>query len=80
MLGKSCGRTVSRDLAEFMCSSSTLTELSIGDGRNANLAFHQEFYEILASNAKSLKVLLLNRSLFVRIYFDITWPGKYSVW
>ncbi|XP_072171948.1 uncharacterized protein [Diadema setosum] len=50
-----CGRTVSHDLAEGMCSSSLLSEVKISYPQ-----FHQEFYEILGARALSCQIQDLN--------------------
>ncbi|XP_071493032.1 NLR family CARD domain-containing protein 4-like [Diadema antillarum] len=55
-----CGRTMSRDLAEGMCSSSVLREVSITSSR-----FHTDFFKILgekASNCQDIDVLFLTET------------------
>ncbi|XP_071500451.1 uncharacterized protein [Diadema antillarum] len=46
-----CGRTVSRDLAEGMCSRSVLSEVDIFDSQ-----FHMDFYNILSAEASNCEV------------------------
>ncbi|XP_071500434.1 uncharacterized protein [Diadema antillarum] len=46
-----CGRTVSRDLAEGMCSSSVLRRIYIIDSQ-----FHVEFYKILGADATNCQI------------------------
>ncbi|XP_072172305.1 uncharacterized protein [Diadema setosum] len=46
-----CGRTVSRDLAEGMCSSCVLRKVRVGSSQ-----FHVEFYKILRAEASSCQV------------------------
>ncbi|XP_072171971.1 NLR family CARD domain-containing protein 4-like [Diadema setosum] len=46
MYGMTCGRTVSRDLAEGMCSSSLFRKVSLSYSK-----FHVEFYKILRAEA-----------------------------
>ncbi|XP_071505659.1 uncharacterized protein [Diadema antillarum] len=46
MYGMKCGRTVSRDLAEGMCSSSLFRKVSLSYSQ-----FHVEFYKILRAGA-----------------------------
>eukprot|EP00057_Strongylocentrotus_purpuratus_P015398 XP_011669872.1 PREDICTED: uncharacterized protein LOC105440939 [Strongylocentrotus purpuratus] len=47
----SCGPTVSRDLADVICSSTALTALEL-----CGTAFHDDFYGILESKVKTSKV------------------------
>ncbi|XP_072175692.1 NLR family CARD domain-containing protein 4-like [Diadema setosum] len=54
-----CGRSMSRDLAEGMCSSSVLREVSMWISR-----FHTDFYKILGEKASNCQV----RELYVWIY------------
>ncbi|XP_071492564.1 uncharacterized protein, partial [Diadema antillarum] len=53
-LKKSCGRTVSRELAEEICSTTSLNYVKIGE--YVPLSFHPDFYSILALDAPSSKV------------------------
>ncbi|XP_072164337.1 uncharacterized protein, partial [Diadema setosum] len=46
-----CGRTVSRDLAESMCSSSVLRKVRIW-----NLQFHLDFFKILSDEASNCQI------------------------
>ncbi|XP_072175511.1 uncharacterized protein [Diadema setosum] len=54
-----CGRTVSRDLAEGMCSSSVLRAVLIWESQ-----FHMEFYKILRAEASNCQI----KELF--LYFE----------
>ncbi|XP_072163171.1 uncharacterized protein [Diadema setosum] len=56
-----CGRTLSRDLAEGMCSSRVLQEVTIGDSE-----FHTDFYEVLSEKASTCQI----RELDMRFYKD----------
>ncbi|XP_041463446.1 uncharacterized protein LOC121414358 [Lytechinus variegatus] len=62
VIGKPCGRTASEDLAEFMCSSNTLSSVTIRmpdyphDLEDAHM--HDVFYSVLARNATDTKVRL----------------------
>ncbi|XP_072172349.1 uncharacterized protein [Diadema setosum] len=60
-----CGRTVSRDLAESMCSSSALSKVEIWDTQ-----FHTDFYKILAAKASNCQV----RTFLAPYYFHNTPP------
>ncbi|XP_071493033.1 baculoviral IAP repeat-containing protein 1f-like [Diadema antillarum] len=53
-----CGRTMSRDLAEGMCSSSVLREVSIRFSR-----FHPDFYKILGEKASNCQIQCLKMTL-----------------
>ncbi|XP_072163619.1 uncharacterized protein [Diadema setosum] len=61
MVDLKCGRTVSRDLAESMCSSSVLREVGIWDSQ-----FHPDFFKILRDEASNCLIedltLFLNES------------------
>ncbi|XP_072171707.1 uncharacterized protein [Diadema setosum] len=46
-----CGRTVSRDLAEGMCSRSVLSKVKIVDSQ-----FHTDFYNILGAEASNCQI------------------------
>ncbi|XP_030849721.1 protein NLRC5-like [Strongylocentrotus purpuratus] len=48
---RSCGPTVSRDLADVICSSTALTALEL-----SGTAFHADFYDTLESEVKTPKV------------------------
>ncbi|XP_072163233.1 NLR family CARD domain-containing protein 4-like [Diadema setosum] len=56
-----CGRTLSRDLAEGMCSSRVLQEVTIGDSE-----FHTDFYKVLSEKASICQI----RELDMRFYRD----------
>ncbi|XP_041463432.1 uncharacterized protein LOC121414347 isoform X2 [Lytechinus variegatus] len=57
VIEKPCGRTASEDLAEFMCSSNTLSSLTIRIlGRQGNAHMHDVFYSVLARNATDTKI------------------------
>ncbi|XP_072172073.1 uncharacterized protein [Diadema setosum] len=49
--GAKCGRTVSRDLAEGMCSNNVLREVVLQESQ-----FHVEFYRILRTDASDCQV------------------------
>ena len=51
VLQRDCGRTVSRNLAEFMCESSTLQTVEIESAR-----FHEDFFSLLAENGNKSAV------------------------
>ncbi|XP_071499057.1 uncharacterized protein [Diadema antillarum] len=55
-----CGRTVSRDLAEGMCSRSVLSKVSISNSR-----FHTDFYNILGAEASNCQFPLNSRYLSI---------------
>ncbi|XP_071500453.1 uncharacterized protein [Diadema antillarum] len=50
-----CGRTVSRDLAEGMCSRSVLSKVVICESQ-----FHMDFYNILSAEASNCEIQDLN--------------------
>ena len=57
VLKKSCGRTVSRNLAEFMCESSTLRTVEISrDESYGTLSFHEDFFSLLAEKGNKSAV------------------------
>ncbi|XP_041461761.1 NACHT, LRR and PYD domains-containing protein 2-like [Lytechinus variegatus] len=66
VIGKPCGRTASEDLAEFMCSSNTLSSVTIlmpdypHDLEDAHM--HDVFYSVLARYATDTKIerLIIN--------------------
>ncbi|XP_072164333.1 uncharacterized protein [Diadema setosum] len=51
MMDMKCGRTVSRDLAESMCSRSVLRKVRIWDSQ-----FHPDFYKILGDEASNCQI------------------------
>ncbi|XP_041463429.1 uncharacterized protein LOC121414346 [Lytechinus variegatus] len=58
---KPCGRTASEDLAEFMCSSNTLSSVTIRMPKvKADAHMHDVFYSVLARNATDTKIERLN--------------------
>ena len=61
ILWKSCGRTASRDLAEFVRSSLSLKRLRIG-GYIFLLTIHDVFYSMLADTAKHYQASVTTRS------------------
>ncbi|XP_072171972.1 uncharacterized protein [Diadema setosum] len=61
IIEKKCGRTVSRDLAEGMCSSNLLRRVWLCDSQ-----FHLEFYKILRAEASNCLIEDLNISLSSR--------------
>ncbi|XP_030850157.1 uncharacterized protein LOC100888628 [Strongylocentrotus purpuratus] len=54
IIEKSCGRTASEDLAEFMCSSGSLRSVKIAG------TMHDVFYPVLANKAVHSKIETLN--------------------
>ncbi|XP_041461783.1 uncharacterized protein LOC121413085 [Lytechinus variegatus] len=61
VIEKPCRRTASEDLAEFMCSSNTLSSLTIRIlGRRGNAHMHDVFYSVLARNATDTKIECLD--------------------
>eukprot|EP00057_Strongylocentrotus_purpuratus_P007033 XP_011661507.1 PREDICTED: uncharacterized protein LOC752844 [Strongylocentrotus purpuratus] len=58
LTGRSCGPTVSRDLADVICSSTALTALELSGAK-----FHDDFYGILESKGNTSKVERLSLTL-----------------
>ena len=56
MLKRSFGRTVSRNLAEFMCDSSTLRTVEIDGGESVPISFHEDFFSFLAEKGNKSAV------------------------
>ena len=52
VLTRNCGRTVSRDLAELMCSVSTLTTVQIGV-QFRSLRLREVFFSVLAEQGQN---------------------------
>ncbi|XP_041461764.1 uncharacterized protein LOC121413070 [Lytechinus variegatus] len=58
---KPCGRTASEDLAEFMCSSNTLSSVTIRmPNVKADAHMHDVFYSVLARNATDTRIECLD--------------------
>ena len=53
VLKRSCGRTVSRNLAQFMCASSTLRTVEINRETVDPISFHEDFFELLAAKGRN---------------------------
>nr|XP_054753539.1 uncharacterized protein LOC129259263 [Lytechinus pictus] len=60
VIEKPCGRTASEDLAEFMCSSNTLSSVTIRILRHRG-DMDDVFYSVLARNATDTKVAFNNK-------------------